>query len=56
MSSSEFKSITSNLAQLGDTVQVHVTKEGVKFSTKGDIGNAELILRASSAGDVTKHN
>jgi len=50
MSSAEFKSVTSNLSQLGDTVQIRVTKEGVKFSTKGDIGNAELICRASSGG------
>lgn len=37
---------------LGDcTVVISVTKEGVKFSTRGDIGTANIVLRQNTTVD-----
>ncbi|XP_039052561.1 proliferating cell nuclear antigen 2-like [Hibiscus syriacus] len=51
MPSSEFAKICKDLASLGDTVVISVTKEGVKFSTAGDIGTANIVLRQNTAVD-----
>ncbi|KAH0876830.1 hypothetical protein HID58_064224 [Brassica napus] len=40
--SSEFSRICKDLSTIGDTVVISVTKEGVKFSTAGDIGTANI--------------
>lgn len=48
MSSSEFARITRDLANVGDTVKIEVTKEGVNFSAEGEIGNAKLTLKQGS--------
>jgi proliferating cell nuclear antigen len=34
-----------DLATIGDSVLISVTKDGVKFSTSGDIGSANVTLR-----------
>lgn len=34
-----------DLASIGDTVVISVTKDGVKFSTSGDIGSANITVR-----------
>lgn len=34
-----------DLATIGDTVLISVTKDGVKFSTRGDIGSANVTIR-----------
>ncbi|CAN1232060.1 Proliferating cell nuclear antigen [Linum grandiflorum] len=44
MPSAEFTRICKDLATIGDTVVISVTKEGVKFSTRGDIGSANVVL------------
>ena len=41
MPSGEFA--CKDLSNIGDTVVISVTKEGVKFSTRGDIGSANII-------------
>ena len=38
-----------DLASIGDTVMISATKEGVKFSTTGDIGTANIALRCAAA-------
>ena len=43
MPSAEFARICKDLSSIGDTVVISVTKEGVKFSTRGDIGSANII-------------
>jgi len=48
MSSGEFARITRDLANVGDTVKIEVTKEGVGFSAEGEIGNAKLTLKQGS--------
>ncbi|KAM7270049.1 hypothetical protein ACFE04_029263 [Oxalis oulophora] len=51
MPSSEFATICKDLSTIGDTVVISVTKEGVKFSTKGDIGTANIVLRQNNSVD-----
>lgn len=48
MPSVEFQRICRDLATIGDTVAIVVTKDGVKFSTAGDIGDANITLRQNS--------
>jgi len=51
MPSSEFQRICRDLAAIGDSVTISASKEGVKFSTKGDIGNGQITLRQNAAVD-----
>jgi len=51
MSSAEFQRICRDLSSIGDTVVISVTKDGVKFSTNGDIGNANVTCRQTSGVD-----
>ncbi|KAE8672790.1 Proliferating cell nuclear antigen [Hibiscus syriacus] len=51
MPSSEFARVCKDLASLGDTVVISVTKEGVKFSTAGDIGTTNIVLRQNTSVD-----
>ena len=44
MPSVEFARICKDLANIGESVQITVTKAGVTFSAKGDIGNAKINL------------
>jgi proliferating cell nuclear antigen len=52
MSSNEFKRICGDLSSIGDTVTIAVTKDSVKFTTSGDIGEANITCRRTSDGDV----
>merc|ERR1711935_844569 len=51
MSSSEFQRICRDLTMLGEVVKVGVSKDGVTFSAKGDVGNVAIKL-VQGAGDV----
>lgn len=51
MPSAEFKRIVSELSTIGDTVIISVTKDGVKFSTSGDIGSANVTCRQNTSVD-----
>jgi len=51
MPAGEFKRIMGELASIGDTVVIGVTKDGIKFSTSGDIGSANVTCRQSSSVD-----
>eukprot|EP00271_Cylindrocystis_brebissonii_P022065 TRINITY_DN8271_c0_g1_i1.p1 TRINITY_DN8271_c0_g1~~TRINITY_DN8271_c0_g1_i1.p1 ORF type:complete len:263 (-),score=61.09 TRINITY_DN8271_c0_g1_i1:866-1654(-) len=51
MPAAEFLRICRDLATIGDTVVIGVTKEGVKFSTSGDIGTANIICRQNMSVD-----
>ena len=42
MPSSEFSRICRDMSIMGDSVLVCTTKEGVKFSAKGDLGQGTL--------------
>jgi proliferating cell nuclear antigen len=43
MPSSEFARICRDMSIMGDSVLVCTTKEGVKFSAKGDLGQGILL-------------
>lgn len=51
MPSSEFQRICRDLTQIGDSVKIHCTKEGVKFSASGDLGDGSVLLKQSSSVD-----
>ncbi|MFS8011857.1 Proliferating cell nuclear antigen [Helianthus anomalus] len=51
MPSSEFARICKDLSSIGDTVVISVTKEGVKFSAKGDIGTANIVCKQNTSVD-----
>ncbi|GMN41367.1 hypothetical protein TIFTF001_010585 [Ficus carica] len=51
MPSTEFARICKDLSTIGDTVVISVTKEGVKFSTRGDIGTANIVCRHNTSVD-----
>lgn len=51
MPSAEFARICKDLSSIGDTVVISVTKEGVKFSTRGDIGTANIVCRQNTTVD-----
>ena len=44
MPSTEFARICKDLSNIGESVQITVTKAGVTFSAKGDIGSAKINL------------
>jgi len=48
---SEFQRICRDMTTLGDTVGIAVTKEGVKFSSSGELGTGNVTLRPTSAVD-----
>jgi proliferating cell nuclear antigen len=51
MPSADFARICKDLSSIGDTVVVSVTKDGIKFSTSGDIGSANVTVRQNTAVD-----
>lgn len=46
MSSGEFARICRDLSQFGESVNISCTKEGVQFSTAGDIGSGVYSWRS----------
>ena len=52
MPSSEFQRICRDLTQIGDSVTINCTKEGVRFSAKGDLGEGKVTLSQNSTVDV----
>ncbi|CAH3151835.1 unnamed protein product [Porites evermanni] len=51
MPSSEFQRICRDLTQIGDSVKINCTKEGVKFSASGDLGVGNILLKQSASVD-----
>lgn len=51
MPAGEYQRICRDLASIGDSVLLSATKEGIKFSTSGDIGTANVTLRHSTTSD-----
>lgn len=43
MPSAEFARICRDLSQFGESVVISCTKEGIKFSAGGDIGNGKYL-------------
>lgn len=65
MSASEFAKICRDMAVFGDTITVSISREGVKFSADGDIGNGATIFKCvpqlvnggsvNDAADAARH-
>jgi proliferating cell nuclear antigen len=51
MPSAEFQRICRDLSSIGDTAVISVTKDGIKFSTTGDIGAANVTCRQNASVD-----
>ena len=49
MSSAEFQRIVRDMTVLGDTCSIGCTKEGVKFSVSGDLGQGNITLRQTNS-------
>ncbi|CBH14199.1 proliferative cell nuclear antigen (PCNA), putative [Trypanosoma equiperdum] len=52
LSSQEFAKIVRDMTVFGDTVNIEILKESVKFSSCGDVGEGYALLRASHAPTV----
>lgn len=48
MSSAEFQRICRDLGALGESVKIEATKEGVRFSSEGEVGNGNVLLKQSA--------
>lgn len=51
MPSAEFQRICRDLSQIGESVVICCTKEGVKFSASGDLGTGNIKLAQNSSAD-----
>ena len=49
MPSNEFQRIIRDLGVLGDTCTITVTKEGIRFSSNGDLGKGTIMLKHHTA-------
>jgi proliferating cell nuclear antigen len=51
MSSGEFQRICRDLAALGESVKIEASKEGVRFSSEGEVGSGSVLLKQSAGLD-----
>lgn len=51
MPSGEFQRICRDLSQIGESVVICCTKEGIKFSASGDLGTGNVKLAQNSSSD-----
>ncbi|CAD7702030.1 unnamed protein product [Ostreobium quekettii] len=49
MPSAQFSQIVKDLSSIGDTVTVSVTKDGITFSTSGDVGTAHITCKQNTS-------
>lgn len=55
MASREFRTLMSDLTQLGDSCTIGVSKEGVSFAVSGDLGTGNMTLKNSTSVDKDKN-
>ncbi|PWN52944.1 putative proliferating cell nuclear antigen [Violaceomyces palustris] len=53
MSSGEFGRICRDLGNIGESVKIEVTKEGVSFAAEGEIGQARMTLKQGSGSAIS---
>ena len=51
MSSAEFQRICRDLGALGESVKIEASKEGVRFSSEGEVGNGSVLLKQTAGTD-----
>lgn len=44
----DYARIVKDLSTIGDTADISTSKDGVKFSTSGDIGRANVTIRCAA--------
>lgn len=49
MTASEFTRIVRDLSQLGESVKIEVSKEGVRFASEGEAANGSILLKQTEA-------
>ena len=49
MPSSEFSRIVKDLSNLGESVRIEVSKEGVRFAADGESANGSILLKQTEA-------
>lgn len=54
MPSSEFQRICRDLSQLGESIRIDASKEGIRFSVEGDVGKASVLLKQSSGASIER--
>merc|ERR1712199_64756 len=45
MPSSKFLKVVKDLKEFGETLQISASKDGLKFSVKGDLGDGNVMLK-----------
>lgn len=51
MSSAEFQRICRDLGALGESVKIEASKEGVRFSSEGEVGSGSVLLKQTAGTD-----
>merc|ERR1711964_907101 len=52
MPAGEFQRVCRDLAQIGESVVITCNKDGIKFSSSGDLGKGNITIRPSDEADV----
>ncbi|KDD72530.1 proliferating cell nuclear antigen protein, partial [Helicosporidium sp. ATCC 50920] len=47
-----FQRICRDLSTIGDTVEISITKDGIRFQTAGDIGRGVVTCQQSASSDA----
>ncbi|KAK5990878.1 Proliferating cell nuclear antigen [Cladobotryum mycophilum] len=56
MPAAEFRRICTDLAAMSESVGIEASKDGVKFSCNGDIGNGSVTLRSHTSVEDTSNS
>lgn len=51
MPAAEFQRIIRDLSTIGEAVNMTVSKEGIKFSTSGDLGSGSVMVKQTASSD-----
>src|ERR1700709_11056 len=49
MTAAEFTRIVRDLSQLGESVRIEVSKEGVRFASEGEAANGSILLKQTES-------
>merc|ERR1711937_906115 len=52
MPSNKFLKIVKDLKEFGETLQISASKEGLRFSVKGDLGDGDVMLRPRESDKI----
>lgn len=52
MPSAKFLKIVKDLKEFGETLQISASKDGLKFSVKGDLGDGNVMLKPRESDKV----